>query len=128
MTSRLTLLLLLCLFPSIHAQDLDTVTIYGKVLDQNGAVVPGAEIKANTRTVTTDDQGRYRLIQMEPGIFVIRASCYGFATQEFTHIRIASGHSLQLDVTLLPANLVVEPVVVTTAETPTVDTKRTVVG
>ena len=69
MTSRLTRLFLLVLcFQSVNAQDLDTVTIFGKVVDQNGAVIPGALIKAKTRTVTTDEQGRYRLIQLEPGI------------------------------------------------------------
>src|SRR5687767_15920026 len=118
MTSRLTLLFLtvLCL------QDLDTVTIYGKVVDQNGAAIPRAEIKANSRTVTTDDQGRYRLIQLEPGIYSIRVSCSGFATQEFTQIRTTSGQSLQFDVTLLPSSVVVEPIVVTSAEAPLVDT------
>src|SRR5687768_11758285 len=127
MTSRLTLLFLTVLcFQPVHAQDLDTVTIYGKVVDQNGAAIPGAAIKTNSRTVTTDDQGRYRLIQLEPGIYSIRVSCPGFATQEFTQIRTTSGQSLQLDVTLVPASVVA--VVVTTAETPVVDTKRTVVG
>lgn len=129
MTSRLTLLaIFLFVFQLVHAQDLDTVTIFGRVVDQNGAVIPGAEIKANTRTITTDDQGRYRLIQLEPQIYVIRVSCAGFANQEFTQIRTTSGQSLQLDVTMLPASLVVEPVIVTTGETRIVDTKRTVVG
>jgi len=128
MTSRLTLLLILFLSQSVNAQDLDTVTISGRVVDQNGAVIPGAEIKANTRTVTSDHQGRYRLIQLEPGFYAIRVSCTGFATQEFTQIRTTSGQSLSLDVTLLTATVVVEPVVVTTADTPVVDTKRTVVG
>mgnify|MGYP003288226665 CR=1 FL=1 len=128
MTSRLTLLLILFVYQSVNAQDLDTVTVFGKVVDQNGAVIPGAEVKANLRTVSTDDQGRFRLIQLEPGIYVIRVSCSGFATQEFTRITTTSGQSLQLDVTLLPSSIVAEPVVVTTAETPLVDTKRTVVG
>ncbi len=128
MTSRLTLLLVLFVFQSVNAQDLDTVIVFGKVVDQNGAVIPGAEVKANTRTVSTDDQGRYRLIQLEPGIYLIRVSCSGFATQEFTQIRTTSGQSLQLDVTLLPSSIVAEPVVVTAAEVPVVDTKRTVVG
>jgi hypothetical protein len=128
MTSRLTLLFLIFCFQSAHAQDLDTVTILGRVVDQNGAVVPGVTIQAATRTTTTDNQGRYRLIQLEPRIYSIRVSCSGFATQEFTQITTTSGQSLQFDVTLLPASLVVEPVVVTTTETAIVDTKRTVVG
>src|SRR6185503_3645654 len=103
MTSRLTLLLFLSLFQSVQAQDLDTVVIYGRLVDLNGAVIPGATIQARSRTTKTDDQGRYRLIQLEPGIYSIRVSCSGFATQEFTQIRTTSGQSLQLDVTLLPA-------------------------
>lgn len=129
MTSRLTLLFLIILcFQSVHAQDLDTVTIYGKVVDQNGAVIPAAKIEANTRIATTDDRGRYRLIQLEPQIYSIRVSCPGFATQEITQIGTTSGQSLQLDFTLLPSSVVVEPIVVTTAEVPMVDTKRTVAG
>ena len=97
MTSRLTRLFLLVLcFQSVNAQDLDTVTIFGKVVDQNGAVIPGALIKAKTRTVTTDEQGRYRLIQLEPGIYVIRVSCSGFATQEFTQISTLPGRVCSL--------------------------------
>ena len=131
MTSRLTLLTLVLFtfnLQLVHAQDLDTVVIYGKVVDQNGAVIPGAEIQALTRRTTTDDRGRYRLIQLEPGIYSIRVSAPGFATQETSKIATVSGQNLELDVTLLPSSIVVEPVVVTTAETPVVDTKRTVVG
>jgi Carboxypeptidase regulatory-like domain/TonB dependent receptor/TonB-dependent Receptor Plug Domain len=131
MTSRLTFLTILVFtfnLQFVHAQDLDTVTIFGRVVDQNGAVIPGAAIQAGARTTTTDDQGRYRLIQLEPLIYSIRVSCSGFATQEFAQISTTSGQSLQFDVTLLPADLVIEPVVVTAAETQIVDTKRTVVG
>jgi hypothetical protein len=122
MTSRLTLLLLLFVF---HAQDLDTVTIYGKVVDQNGAVIPGAEVQALTRKTTTDDRGSYRLIQLAPGILSIRVSAAGFSSQEITNIRTMSGQSLEFNITLLPANVVA---VVTTVDAPVLDTKRTVVG
>src|SRR5690242_4392619 len=44
-TSLLTLLFLIVFYP-IHAQDLDTVTITGRVVDQNAAVIPGAQISA----------------------------------------------------------------------------------
>ena len=44
MTSRLTLLTILLFTFNVNAQDLDTVTIAGRVMDQNGAVVPGAEV------------------------------------------------------------------------------------
>lgn len=137
MTSRLTLLTLLLFvfnFQPAHSQDLDTVRISGRVMDQNGALVPGAEIEATltktrlTRKTTSDGEGRYLLIQLEPGNYAIRVSFPGFATQTIDNVVTLSGQSLQFDVTLIPSDLVIEPVVIATAETPVVDTKRTVVG
>src|SRR5688572_21672496 len=137
MTSRLTLLtLFLCLlnFQHIHAQDLDTVTISGRVSDQNGAVIPGAEVRATlirnglTRKTTSNAEGRYRLVQLEPGGYVLRVSANGFAAQQIENIATVSGQTLEFEVTLLPADLVIDPVIVTSAEPPLVDTKRTVVG
>src|SRR5205823_7937640 len=58
-----------------QAQDLDKVTISGKVIDQNGAVIPNASVTAKLiatgveRTVVADGDGRYRIIQLEPGIY-----------------------------------------------------------
>ena len=137
MTSRLTLLtLVLFLFnlQYVHAQDLDTVSLSGRVMDQNGALIPGAEVEATlskmrlTRKTMTDAQGRYRLIQLEPGNYLIRIAAHGFATQQIENVATVSGQSLQLDATLIPSTVVVEPIVITSAETPAIDTKRTVTG
>lgn len=137
MTSRLTLLTILLFtfnLQFIQAQDLDTVTISGRVMDQNGAVVPGAEVQVTLiktdrrRTITTDSEGRYRLIQLEPGNYVVRVSFAGFAAQEFTNITTVSGQTLNVDATLLPSDVVVEPVVITDSQPPVVDTKRIVTG
>jgi len=134
MTSRLTLLTIFLFTVNVNAQDLDTVTIAGRVMDQNGAVVPGAEIQATLvrtrlqRVTTTDSAGRYRLIQLEPGTYIVRVSFPGFAAQELTNITTVSGQSLVIDATLLPSDLVVEPVVISDATTPIVDTKRTITG
>jgi protocatechuate 3,4-dioxygenase beta subunit len=60
---------------SFPAQDLDNVTITGKVTDQNGAVIPGASVTATLiatkteRTVVTSEDGNYRLIQLSPGVY-----------------------------------------------------------
>ena len=137
MTSRLTLLTLVLFlfnFQHVHAQDLDTVSLSGRVMDQNGALIPGAAVEATlsntklSRKTMTDAQGRYRLIQLEPGNYVIRISAHGFATQQFENVITLSGQSLQFDATLVPSTVVVEPIVIVTAETPIIDTKRTVTG
>src|SRR5690349_16812972 len=137
MTSRLTLLTIFLFtfnLQLVQAQDLDTVTISGRVMDQNGAVVSGAEVQATLikaarkRATTTDGEGRYRLIQLEPGTYTVRVSFHGFAVQELTNITTVSGQSLQVDATLLPSEVVVEPVVISEAASPIVDTKRTITG
>jgi hypothetical protein len=101
-------------------------------MDQNGAVIPGAEVRAilvktgHTRSTTSDADGRYRLIQLEPGTYSVQASFNGFAPLEMTGIVAVSGQSLELPITLAPANI--EAVVVAAADVPVVDTKRTVTG
>jgi hypothetical protein len=132
MTSRLTLLTILLFTFNVNAQDLDTVTISGRIMDQNGAVIPGAEVQAtlirtgHARSTTSDAEGRYRLIQLEPGTYTVHVSFKGFAPLQLTGIMAVSGQSLELPVTLTPANI--EAVVVAAAEVPVVDTKRTVTG
>jgi Carboxypeptidase regulatory-like domain/TonB dependent receptor/TonB-dependent Receptor Plug Domain len=137
MTSRLTLLSIFLFtlnFQTAKAQDLDTVVIFGRISDQNAAVIPGAEVHATLvktgqkRTTTSDGEGRYRLIQLEPGTYLVRVSFPGFAPQEITNIITVSGQSVEFDVTLIPSNLEVEPVVITSVDLPVVDTKRTIVG
>jgi hypothetical protein len=140
MRARLSILLLTlfitsALVPAIsRAQDLDDVTITGRVADQNGAVIPGATatavlVKTNTeRSVVANDEGRYRIVELEPGEYIVRVAAAGFATEEKTNLTTISGQNVQLDFALRPADVTAEQVVVCEAETPAVDTTRTVVG
>ena len=134
MTSRLTLLTIFLFTFNVNAQDLDTVTITGRITDQNAAVLPGADVQAKliktglTRTTTSDAEGRYRLIQLEPGTYTIRISSPGFAAQETMNIATVSAQTIHVDAILIPADILADPVVITTVETPVVDTKRTIVG
>ena len=118
----------------MSAQDLDSVTFSGRIMDQDGAVIPGATVEAvllTTRTIrkiTADAQGRYLLIQLDPGVYTLRISATGFATQEKTGLTTIAGQNVQLDVTLVPQQVTVDPVVIVSTDTPPVDTTRTVVG
>jgi hypothetical protein len=117
-----------------YAQDLDDVTITGRVADPNGAVIPGATVTAVLiktgveRTVKADDDGRYRIIELEPGEYIVRVSSEGFATEEKTNLVTIAGQNVQLDFALRPADVTAEQVIVNEAETSAVDTTRTVVG
>src|SRR2546421_2845939 len=95
---------LLCLAPRLSwAQDLDNVTISGRVTDQNGAVIPGATVIATLvatkveRTVVADDNGQYKLIQLPPGTYSVKASFTNFAAEEKTGLITIAGQNVKLD-------------------------------
>ena len=95
--------------PSAFAQDLDNVTISGRVTDQNGAVIPGAMITATLpatkaeRAVVTNVDGSYKLIQLPPGVYNVSASFTGFAAEEKTNLLTIAAQNIQLDFVLKPA-------------------------
>ena len=132
-TSLFTLLLFASLY-SIKAQDLDTVTITGRIIDQNAAVIPGAQITAiltttaMARNTTSGQDGIFKLIQLPPGNYTIRTGLKGFAPQELSNVSIVSSQTLTLNFTLIPADIEVEPVVINSSDIPLIDTKRTIAG
>lgn len=137
-SSRKTLLSILSLFVfsiALQAQDLDDVSISGKITDSNGLAVAGASVTATEtqtaveRTVTTDDEGRYRIIELKPGLYKLTASAAGFGAKERIDLQTLSGQNLQLDFQLAPADVQAQATVtVNDDDTPAVDTTRTVVG
>ncbi len=133
-TTLLTSLFLGLSCVNASAQDLDNVTITGKVVDQNGGGIPRASVEAvmvktgAVRKVVADAAGSYHIVQLEPGVYNLRASSAGFALLEKPGLTLIAGQNLQLELTLLPEGVTVDPVVVTATDTPPIDTTRTVVG
>ncbi|MGQ0542419.1 MAG: carboxypeptidase regulatory-like domain-containing protein, partial [Blastocatellia bacterium] len=120
---------------SLNAQDLDDVTLTGRITDSNGQAIVGATVTARLvdsgieRTVITDDNGRYHLIEMKPGTYTVKASATGFGAKERIDLQTLSGQNLQLDISLAPAGVQAEATVtVDDSDTPAVDTTRTLVG
>jgi hypothetical protein len=116
-------------------QDLDDVTITGKVTDPNGLVIVGASVMATSietgevRTVTTDENGVYNIVKLKPGTYKIRAISSGFGVNETTEIKTVSGQNVEQDFSLLPAQVKAETTITVTDEDgPPVDTTRITVG
>lgn len=127
--------LLLCAVASVFAQDLDDVTIAGRITDSNGLAVVGATVtvteqsSGTERTVTTNEEGRYRLIELKPGVYKVKASATGFGAKERINLETIAGQNLQLDFNLAPAGVQAQATVtVGDDDAPAVDTTRTVVG
>src|SRR6266487_4750146 len=105
-----TVLLLPALAPLtvVHAQDLDNASISGQVFDQNAALISSATVEAALdktgarRVTTTDGEGRFRALQLEPGVYNLRVSCTGFGTQQKQGITLVATQNLHLDIVLYP--------------------------
>jgi hypothetical protein len=131
--SILSIVLATC--AAVSAQDLDDVTFNGRVVDANGMAVVGAAVTVrNTetgaeRTVTTNDEGRYRIIEMKPGLYKLSVSAQGFAAQDRPDLRTISGQNVQFDFRLSPEGVRAETTVTADEDnSPAVDTTRTIVG
>ena len=80
-------------------------TLRGTVLDPNGAVIPGAEIKvtsketSETRSVISGDEGQYSISSLRPGSYELTATAPGFHTFQRT-IDVAVNQELRLDLDL----------------------------
>jgi hypothetical protein len=117
------------------AQDLDDVTISGRIIDVNNAPIVGATVVATLtqtgieRTVVADEDGRYRFVELQPGTYRVRASMTGFGAKEQIDLVTIAGQNVQLNFSLAPASVQAEQTVTIGADdVPNVDTSRTVVG
>src|ERR1044072_657880 len=103
----------------LHGQTAGTIS--GLVKDQSGAVVPGASITAVltgqqlTRTAMADSTGFYNLLALQPGVYEIASTAAGFEKQVQGDVRLTSGESLRLDVTLKVGSVQSEIAVTSTA-------------
>ena len=125
----------LCLFTivmlttsALAQTQITTGTIQGTVLDANGAAVPGAAVDLKnaetnfSRSLTTDDEGRFNALQLAPGRYTVTVSKEGFATLVVEKADVNVGQALNLPLAMKVSS-VQETVTITAA--PTVDTVKT---
>lgn len=128
--------LLLGIFSTgVFAQDLDSVTINGRITDSNNAPVVGASVTATLtttgieRTVVTGADGFYRIVKLEPGTYTVKFSANGFGAIEQTNLNTIAGQNVRLNISLAPAGVRAEQTITLDGDdAPLVDTTRTVVG
>src|SRR5258707_8637174 len=123
------LLVILAMTPLVRAQtQITTGTIQGTVSDTNGAIVPGASVEIKnldtnlSKTLTTDDGGRFVALALQPGRYSITVSKQGFATAVAESLDLTVGQALNLPVAM-KVSQVQERVTITAS--PTVDTVKT---
>ncbi len=91
--------------PAIWAQG-TTASISGTIVDETGAVVPGVTVTVTnpdtgiSRTLMTDDVGRYRIPQLGPGTYELRAELIRFQMALIQGITLNVAQDVVTDVTL----------------------------
>src|SRR5215213_11088366 len=127
-----SLILTLLIAPSIIAQSqITTGTIDGRVVDANGALVPGANVEIRnldtnfTRNLITNDEGRFVAPQLQPGKYSVSVAKQGFGTAKVELAELTVGQTLAITFPLSPSNV---EGTVTVTTTPTIDTAKTQVS
>jgi len=103
------------LVPGAGLQELRTGTIAGRVSDAvTGEPLPGVQISLEGTSIgtLTNREGRYVLVNIEPGRYVVRAQYIGYSS-ETREVEVQTGQSVQLDFALRTAAIELEGVVVT---------------
>ncbi|MTH15220.1 TonB-dependent receptor [Flavobacterium sp. LC2016-01] len=115
-----TLLLMFCLFflpNNLFAQNKGTIS--GKVLDDSGVTVPGANVtlKETGKSTITDENGGYSFSNIDAGTYTIIATNVGYKTFE-KQIAIKEGESLEVNLLLEGESQSLKEVVVTGSSAP----------
>ncbi|MEO8256887.1 MAG: carboxypeptidase regulatory-like domain-containing protein [Acidobacteriota bacterium] len=112
--------------PDVFGQGATQASITGVVRDTSGAVLPGATVEAASdvmiekiRVGVTDSAGRYRIVSLPPGKYVITISLAGFRTVRREGIELAGAFVATINEDL-QVGAVAETITVT-GEAPVVD-------
>ena len=99
------LLVVLLLPATASAQANIAASIAGTVRDTSGAVLPGVTVEASSaaliekvRSVITDNNGQYRIIDLRPGTYSVTFSLTGFSTVRREGIELSGSFTAPVNV------------------------------
>jgi hypothetical protein len=105
--------------------------IAGAVKDPSGAVLPGVTVEAaspalieKVRTVTTDSQGQYRIVDLRPGTYSVTFSLPGFSTVKRDAVDVTAQFTAAINVEMRIGAL--EETVIVNAASPVVDVQNVI--
>ncbi len=98
-----TFAIFLCFAQATVAAQSTTGSISGSVLDESRAVLPRATVTVRQketgleRTLTSDEHGRYRVLNVTPGTYIVTVELSGFKTAVRDGLVVAIGRDLLVD-------------------------------
>jgi hypothetical protein len=85
-------------------------TIDGSITDPSSAVIRGAKVEATnqrtklTQTFETDSDGRYRFVNLDPGVYTITATAEGFSRTEQKEVVLEAREEIAINLQLTLAS------------------------
>jgi hypothetical protein len=124
----ITVFLAFAILPAtVYAQS----AIVGIVKDSSGGVLPGVTVEAasdvlieKVKSAITDNEGRYRIVDLRPGIYAVTFTLTGFNTFKRDAIELPGEFTATLNAELRVGTL--EETVTVTGESPIVDVRNAV--
>jgi outer membrane receptor for ferrienterochelin and colicin len=109
-----------------------TALVQGEIVDETKAVVPGVTVTARnqltglSRTVVTDERGRYHITALPPGPYDLTLELPGFATVKKQDVTLTIGQESTINLQMQVAS--VQESVLVTGASPLIDTTKTSLG
>jgi outer membrane receptor protein involved in Fe transport len=120
--------IVLCLSAVAFAQSTTTGAIGGVVQNPNKEVVPNADVNVKSQdtgkeaTATSDDQGRFKVVNLQPGSYTLTVNSAGFSAFTQQNIVVEVGRETTLEVSLSVGQ--VTSTVDISAEAPVINTTQ----
>jgi carboxypeptidase family protein len=121
-------LFVLSLLPAVASAQ---SAIAGVVKDTSGAVMPGVTVEASspalierTRSVVTDGQGLYKIVDLRPGVYDVTFTLPGFNTVKRDAIELPANFTATINAELRVGSL--EETVTVSGQSPVVDVQNAV--
>src|SRR5260221_14371310 len=94
----LAVILCAILLPDLAAAQQAPSGIAGVVRDASGGVLPGVTVEATSpaliekgRSVVTDSQGQYKIVDLRPGTYAVKFELSGFTTSRHDDVILTGG-------------------------------------
>ena len=123
---------LLLAIPLVAVSQVTTATIVGTISDPSGAITPGAQVTARnvdtglTRTVTSGEDGTYRLEFLPVGHYALEVTTAGFKKAYLSDIVLKVNDTARVDVSLTVGQVTESVTVTETA--PQINTSTAEIG
>ena len=114
---------------AVDAQSATTGAIAGVVRDATGAIIPGVTVEAaspalieKVRTVVSDEQGQYKIVELRPGAYTVTFTLAGFSTVKREGIELTTGFTATVNADMRVGAL--EETITVSGASPVVDTQN----